>query len=178
MLSKTYFTDMKNRVDPVVCCNALSLFYQYGRGDQLSTTLAFVRQVLKQRAYLYGTSFYPVPETFFFFLSRFLRRLQQCRDPIYHEMRCLLAERVKERIGVPIDAANLAMRLTVCHELDIPDVNGLRDLISMQETDGGWDMGILYSYASKNLPIGNRGLCTALTLDAVGRCQSWSLDFN
>ena len=170
---QTFFTDIKNRVDPVVCCNVLSLFYQYGRGYQLSETLNWVQQVLLRRAYVYGTSYYPVPESFFFFLWRLLVRLKTCRARIYRRMRCLLVVRLKERIGVPVDAASLAMRLIVCHQVGIRDVRGLQELLSMQEADGGWEMGTLYSYASKKLHLGNRGASTALAVDAIRRCQPW-----
>lgn len=170
---QTFFADYKNRVDPVVCCNVLSLFYQYGRGYQLSETLNWVQQVLQRRAYIYGTSFYPVPEAFFFFLSRFLLRLKNRRARVYSGMLCLLIERLEERIGVPVDAINLAMRLIVCHQVGIRDVRGLKELLSMQEADGGWEMGTLYHYASKKLRCGNRGVSTALALDAIRRCQPW-----
>lgn len=170
---QTFFTDFKNRVDPVVCCNVLSLFYRYGRGHQLAETLNWVRQVLQRRAYIYGTSFYPVPEAFFFFLSRLLRHLKDGRAWVYSRMRRLLIERLEERIGVSVDAASLAMRLIVCHRVGIRDVRGLKELLSMQEADGGWEMGTLYHYASKKLRLGNRGTSTALALDAIRRCQSW-----
>ena len=157
----------------MVCCNVLSLFYQYGRGHQLSQTQKWVQQVLQRRAYIYGTSYYPVPEAFFFFLSRLLLRLKNCDPGLYGRMRCLLVERVGERIGVPVDATNLAMRLIVCHQLGIRDTQGLEELLSMQETDGGWEMGTLYSYASKKLGMGNRGTSTALALYAIRHCRPW-----
>ncbi|KAM0798914.1 Haloacid dehalogenase-like hydrolase-domain-containing protein [Usnea florida] len=172
-LMQTFFTDFKNRVDPVVCCNVLSLFYQYRRGYQLSETLNWVQQVLQRRAYIHGTSFYPVPEAFFFFLSRLLLRLKSVRARVYSRMRYLLIERLEERIGVPVDAASLAMRLIVCRQVGIRDVRGLKELLSMQEADGGWEMGTLYHYASKKLRLGNRGASTALALDAIRRCQPW-----
>lgn len=173
---QTFFTDFKNRVDPVVCCNVLSLFHQYGRGHQLPETLDWVQQVLARRAYVNGTSFYPVPEAFFFFLCRLLPRLKAGRGrahDVHGRMRRLLAERLKERVGVPVDAASLAMRLIVCHRVGVRDVRGLKMLLAMQEADGGWEMGTLYHYASKKLRLGNRGASTALAIDAVRRCRRW-----
>lgn len=172
-LPQTFFSEFKNRVDPVVCCNALSLFYQYGRGSELSPTLDFVRAVLNRRAYLYGTSYYPVPETFLFFVARFLPRIEEYEPEIHDDMKKTLTERMEERRGVQVDPASLAMRLTTYHQLGLCDVDGLRQLVSMQEADGGWDMGVLYRYASKNLDIGNRGLTTALATYAIDRCQDW-----
>jgi hypothetical protein len=155
----------------VVCCNVLSLFYQYDRGYQLSETLVWIEQVLDRRAYIYGTSFYPMPEAFFFFFSRFLRRLKKKDRRLYARLRGLLVERVKERIGVPVDAASLAMRLIVCDETGIRDPQGLKTLLRLQEEDGGWEMGTLYHYASKKLRLGNRGASTALAIEAIRRSQ-------
>jgi hypothetical protein len=156
----------------VVCCNVLSLFFQYGRGHELSETIDFVRQVLERRAYIHGTSYYPVPETFLFFLSRLMFRLEKCRPGLYSEMRELIVERLEERIGVQVDPANLAMRLIACQQFGVCDVQGLRELMSMQEADGGWEMGTLYQYSNKKLCLGNRGTSTALAVDAIRRCQS------
>lgn len=170
---QTFFTDFKNRVDPVVCCNILSLFYDYDRGGQLSKTLSWLLQVLEKRAYIHGTSFYPLPEAFFFFLSRLMLRLRTRRARTYRQMRRLLIERVEERLDVPVDPTSLAMRLMVCHRLKIIDVNGLRRLLSMQLPDGGWEIGTLYHYASKKLRLGNRGTTTAIALDVIRHCRHW-----
>ncbi|KAB8261581.1 HAD-like protein [Aspergillus pseudonomiae] len=177
-LVQTFFSEFMNRVDPVVCCNVLSLFYQYGRGHQLSETLSWVGQVLQRHAYIHGTTYYPEPETFLFFVSRLLLRLKGSSPVVYKRMRALLTERVKERVGIPTDAASLAMRLIVCHQTGIHDVRGLKQLLSMQEIDGGWEMGTLYQYASKNLRLGNRGTSTALALEAIRHCQPWLNQYN
>jgi len=160
-------------VDPVVCCNVLSLFFQYDRGEELAETLDWVLKVLKRRAYIHGTSYYPVPETFLFFLSRLMLRLENCRPQLHLEMRGLIVERLKERIGVRVDAANLAMRLIACQQFGVCDFQGLRELMSMQEADGGWDIGTLYQYSNKKLCMGNRGTSAALAVDAVRKCQGW-----
>jgi hypothetical protein len=76
------------------------------------------------------------------------------------------------RIGVQVDPANLAMRLIACQQFGVCDVQGLRELMSMQEADGGWEMGTLYQYSNKKLCLGNRGTSTALAVDAIRRCQS------
>lgn len=156
-----------------MCCNALSLFHQYGRGNQLAATLDWVQQVLKQRAYIRGSAFYPIPESFLFFLSRLLPRLENSRPDMYREMNDMLKERIKERIGMKADAPGLAMRLLVCEHFNIRDVPGLKKLMAMQELDGGWELGNLFAYASKNLSIGNRGVSSALAVDAISRCRSW-----
>jgi hypothetical protein len=88
-------------------------------------------------------------------------------------MKDMLRERIKERIGLEADAPGLAMRLLVCEQANVRDVRGLKNLMAMQETDGGWEAGELFAYASKNLRIGNRGVSSALAANAIGRCRSW-----
>jgi len=88
-------------------------------------------------------------------------------------MKEMLKERIKERIGLEADAPGLAMRLLVCEQVNFRDVQGLKNLMGMQEIDGGWEAGQLFAYASKNLRIGNRGVSTALAVDAIGRCRFW-----
>ncbi|PKY02010.1 hypothetical protein P168DRAFT_298685 [Aspergillus campestris IBT 28561] len=162
---QTFFTDFKNRVDPVVCCNVLSLFFDYGRGDEVKETLLWVRQVLLQRAYLNGTAFYPMPEAFLFFFERLTQRLAHI-PRLHAKLRDLLRQRVRERIGIPVDSISLAMRLITCQAVGIHDHNGLALLRSKQLEDGGWELGTVYHYASKKLRIGNRGLSTALAIRA------------
>jgi hypothetical protein len=66
----------RNRVDPVVCCNVLSLFYTYGRGEELAPTLEWIILVLRRRAYINRTTIYPVPEAFLYFFHRFLQHIR------------------------------------------------------------------------------------------------------
>ncbi|KAI3065778.1 hypothetical protein CBS147353_8230 [Aspergillus niger] len=120
----------------------------YGRGEEVSDTFDWVQLVLRRRAYIHGTAFYPSPEAFLFFFSRLLRRLESPPTPTYNELEQLLRERVAERIGVPVDAISLAMRLLVCHQVGMRDTLGLEMLLSMQQPDGGWPLGTIYHYAS------------------------------
>ncbi|GKZ36938.1 hypothetical protein AbraIFM66950_008203 [Aspergillus brasiliensis] len=172
-LVQTFFSEFKNRVDPVVCCNVLNLFYLYGRGSELPETLNWVEQVLRRRAYINGTCYYPKPEAFLFFLSRFLRRLKGADPDRHARLVQMLAQRLQERIGVEVDEASLAMRLIALNDVGVRDRIGLEVLIRSQREDGGWAMGTLYQYYSKRLQIGNRATCTALAIEAISRCQSW-----
>ncbi|OJI86839.1 hypothetical protein ASPTUDRAFT_199327 [Aspergillus tubingensis CBS 134.48] len=175
-LVQTFFSEFKNRVDPVVCCNVLNLFYQYGRGSELSETLNWVEQVLRRRAYINGTCYYPKPEAFFYFLSRFLRRLKGADRDRHARLAQILAQRLQERIGIEVDDASLAMRLIALNDVGMRDRIGLETLIRSQREDGGWAMGTLYQYYSKRLQIGNRATCTALAIEAITRCQDWLND--
>lgn len=60
---------------------------------------------------------------------------------MYRVMKELLRERIKERIGLGADAPGLAMRLLVCEQCNFRDAQGLKNLMAMQEIDGGWEVG-------------------------------------
>ncbi|KAJ5776532.1 uncharacterized protein N7511_001543 [Penicillium nucicola] len=172
-LVQSFMTDLKNRVDPVVCCNVLSVFYKYGRGTELAETLEWVVQVLQRRAYINGTSYYPMPESFLYFFSRFLSYLKPHNSVLYGKLRVVLAERLRERLGVPVDVASLAMRLIAGDEVGVFDRRGLVELRKAQNEDGGWAFGTLYRFASKQLSVGNRGVSTAFAIEAIRRSQRW-----
>lgn len=149
----------------MVCVNALSLFYTYGRGGELHKTLQWIQEVLRNRAYLQGTRYYETPECFLFFISRLLA----CSgDQELHTMlKPLLKERVQERIGAEGDSLALAMRILVCDFVGIRNEIDLRTLLPLQCVDGGWEIGWMYKYGSSGISIGNRGLTTALAIKAI-----------
>ncbi|RMD42097.1 hypothetical protein DV735_g3039, partial [Chaetothyriales sp. CBS 134920] len=150
----TYFDHTRPRVDPVVCVNVLRLFYKYGRGHELSATLQWVRDVLYHRAYLEGTRYYAPPEAFLYLLSH---------------LGNILRERVMERVGAPGDSICLAMRLLACQSLGISNPVDLLTLRTIQCEDGGWEAGWIYLYGSADIRIGNRGLTTALAVNALSK---------
>ncbi|KAG5635632.1 hypothetical protein H0H81_010566 [Sphagnurus paluster] len=162
---QTYFDHRRPRFDPVVCVNALGLFYSYGRGSELPKTLQWVQEVLRNRAYLEGTRYYETPECFLFFTSRLLERSS---DHELHAMLMpLLKERVQERIGAEGDALALAMRIIISDFIGITNEVDLRALLPLQCEDGGWEIGWMYKYGSSGIRIGNRGLATALAIKAI-----------
>lgn len=168
-MGKTYFDRSRPRVDPVVCVNVLRAFYKHGRGHELQNTLRWVRDVLKSRAYIEGTRYYPTPEAFLYFLGRLL---ESANDVCLHrELFLILRERVKERVGLPGDALCLAMRLLTCQYVGITDEADLEKLCSMQCEDGGWEPGWVYRYGKTDVRIGNRGLATALAVKALSQAE-------
>ncbi|ESK96745.1 hypothetical protein Moror_6705 [Moniliophthora roreri MCA 2997] len=164
---QTYFDHSRPRIDPVVCVNVLNLFFTYRRGKQMVATLQWVYSVLLDRAYIHGTRYYTTAESFLFFLCRMLRT---CPDTsIRKQFLPLLKERIAERIGAKGDGLSLAMRVIVCNYVGLRDTEDYRTLVGLQQEDGGWDNGVLYKYGSSGLLIGNRGLTTAMALQAI-RC--------
>lgn len=166
---QTYFDHRRPRVDPVVCVNALTLFYYYGRGHQLDRTLHWIHEVLLHRAYLDGTRYYATPECFLYFLGRLLEISSDVYLAVY--IKPLLIERVRERIGADGDALALSMRLRLCAYLGLHNDVDLRTLLPLQCEDGGWEIGWIYKYGSSGIRIGNRGLTTSLAVKAIIEMQ-------
>ncbi|KAG5342688.1 hypothetical protein C0989_010656 [Termitomyces sp. Mn162] len=170
---QTYFDHRRPRFDPIVCVNTLSLFYSYGRGNELQKTLQWVHEVLRNRAYLEGTRYYETPECFLFFTSRLLASSDD--QQLHAMLKPLLKERVQERIGAKGDALALAMRIIVTDFVGIRNEVDLRALLPLQCEDGGWEIGWMYKYGSSGIRIGNRGLTTALAIKAVEAMRNPSI---
>ena len=164
-LRQTYFDHRRLRFDPVVCVNVLTLFYANGRGDQLPQTFAWVREVLINRGYTDGTRYYATPECFLFFMARLLEQIKGTKTDL--SLRPIFRERIQERIGSEGDALALAMRVLASASVGIRDEMDLRTLLSLQQEDGGWEAGWMYKYGSSGINIGNRGLTTALAINAI-----------
>jgi hypothetical protein len=122
--------------------------------------------VLAYRAYLDGTRYYETAECFLFFSARLLRCARG--DATLHaRLAPLLRERILERAGCPGDALALAMRVLSGATVGLCMERDLAALLPLQWEDGGWEPGWIYKYGSSGLKIGNRGLTTALALNAI-----------
>ncbi|KAH9959299.1 Haloacid dehalogenase-like hydrolase-domain-containing protein [Russula dissimulans] len=162
-ITMTYFDPERLRTDPVVALNILSLFYSRGRGHEVAHTLDWV---LEHRAYLDGTRYYETAECFLFFAARLLRSARN--DAALHErLAPLLRARVLERAGCSGDALALAMRVIAGAEVGLRMERDLAALLPLQWEDGGWEAGWVYKYGTSGVKIGNRGLTTALALNAI-----------
>lgn len=153
-----------------MCVNVLLLFYEHGRGHQLPATLQWVKDVLHYRAYMDGTRYYPTPEAFLYFLARLVDSAgdSQLRESLMPE----LIVRIRERSGTPGDALCLAMRLLAGSYVGVYNPTDLATLKSLQEEDGGWEASCVYRYGSTGISIGNRGLATALAIEAISKVCS------
>jgi len=121
--------------------------------------------VLEHRAYLDGTRYYETAECFLFFSARLLHKVRD--EPLHARLAQLLRERVLERAGCSGDALALAMRVLVGAAVGLRMERDLAALLPMQCEDGGWGPGWIYKYGSSDIKIGNRGLTTALALNAI-----------
>ncbi|KAF7360045.1 Alpha-D-glucose-1-phosphate phosphatase YihX [Mycena venus] len=158
----TYFDHKRPRMDPVVCVNVLHLFYKFHRESEVQATLKWVFGVLQNRD---GTRYYETAEFFLYFL---VRLLLSAHDAELHDaLGPLLRERLSERIGIAGDALQLAMRIVACSAVGLPDDVDRRMLLMLQCEDGGFEIGWMYKIPSSGDKIGNRGLATALAIQAL-----------
>ena len=164
-IRQTYFDTERQRIDPVVALNVLTLFYSHGRGDELAQTLEWVLGVLEHRAYLNGTRYYETAECFLFFASRLLRTVAD--TALHAQLAPILRERILERSGAPGDALALSMRVLAGAVVGVRMERDLAALLPLQCEDGGWGQSWIYKYGSSDIKIGNRGLTTALALKAI-----------
>ncbi|KAG9309523.1 HAD-like protein [Chiua virens] len=162
---QTYFDVSRPRIDPIVCVNVLTFFYSNGRGSELNETFNWIYQVLKNRAYTDGTSYYYGADAFFYFLSRLVSVSIYARQ----RMGPLFSKRIAEQFGTEGDALGLAMRIYAAAALDLCDSKDYERLVRMQEADGSWPMGWMYKYGASGILIGNTGLTTALAVSAIRR---------
>ncbi|KAK7008124.1 alpha-D-glucose-1-phosphate phosphatase YihX [Favolaschia claudopus] len=178
----TYFDRRRGqRIDPVVCVNVLSLFYKFHRESEMRPTLEWIKSVLRNRAYLDGTRYYANAECFLFFVVRLL--LSTDNVALHGDLTPLLKERLQERIGIPGDAAQLAMRIIACASVGLRDDLDLSALLKFQCEDGSFELSWTYRYPSSgsfgtsnnnhfSIKIGNRGLTTALAIKAIESAES------
>lgn len=160
-IMQTYFDEEMPRTSPEVCCNILRLFHRFGRGadPQVRKTEEWVVQCLKNRAYVYGSQRYSVPEAFLYFIACLYSESKREPDAV--------KEALLERVNVTTNPLALALRVSACQTIDIdPHLyrQDLMKLMSLQEEDGGWPPGHFYRSGSSGACIGNRGLATALAI--------------
>ena len=75
--------------------------------------------------------------------------------------------RLAERRGLAGDEVSLAMRVLACKWNELPNEVDRERLRSLQMEDGGWAAGEAYYYSFSGLEVGNRGLTTALAVQAL-----------
>lgn len=177
-LVQVYDDPQRPRFDAVVCVNVLTFFYSYGRGHQLQRTYDWILKVLYYRAYLEGSLYYSTPEWFLFAISRLIFYVVEANQSLPTDFLQLFQLRCRERIGASGDSLARAMRIISCvragiHEDELQ--RDLRDLKSTQCSDGGWPYCPMYVLPKANTQIGNRGVSTALALQAIQLAELRSL---
>ena len=169
---QVYFPPRENReerVDPVVCANALCLLHLAGRGHEARKTEDFLYSVLESRAYMQGTRYYPLPETFLYFLARAMGASRSLRERFLPLMR----ERVRESLDreEPLSKQPLfaALRLITASVVGHDDPDDTRTLLDTQQPDGSWEAYPLGTTGGQQMRLyfGSRPLTTAFALHAL-----------
>ncbi|KIJ34139.1 hypothetical protein M422DRAFT_182450, partial [Sphaerobolus stellatus SS14] len=159
---QTYFDHSRRRIDPIVCINVLTLFYLNGRGAELSESLEWVFNILQCREYLNGTYYYVTAECFLYFFSRLLSTMIDVSATTMKSFR----EAVRERFGMPGDGLTISMRILAAASVGLYNHSDISTLFKLQNQDGSFE-GYVYKYGTTGILIGNRGLATALAVDAI-----------
>ncbi|MEX1367028.1 MAG: hypothetical protein AB1Z98_28125 [Nannocystaceae bacterium] len=163
---ETYFDPTGERegiIDPVVCCNVLFLAYQLGRSDEAQATLEFVHRTLVEESYLEGSRYYHSPDTFLYFLGRFVSHFPQTHELLLEPLR----DAVRKRLGISSHTLDVAQRSLLCTWLEMDDEGELDRLVDMQEGDGNWPNDALFRYGRKKVYFGSRAMATAFAVAAV-----------
>ena len=112
-----------------------------------------------------GTRLYETAECFLFFAARLLRSTNDTR--LNARLIPLLRARLLERVGCSGDALALSMRVLAGAAVGIRMERDLAALLPLQCEDGGWEPSWMYKLHTSGDKIGNRGLTTALALNAI-----------
>ncbi|THU99223.1 HAD-like protein [Dendrothele bispora CBS 962.96] len=160
---QTYFDHTRPRIDPVVCCNVLTLFYRNGRGHELGKTLEWIETVLIHSACSYGSLYYASEDQFLFFLSRLL----QSSTRVYQRLGHIFAQSVANRFGTEADPLGLAMRIYAGAVVGLVASVDLERLLTMQHEDGSWKGGVYYRFPTASQVACNDGMTTALAIQAI-----------
>jgi len=161
------FNHSLSSIDPVVCINVLTLFYENGRGHELPGTLDWVEQVLINRAYISGTYYYVSADHFLFFLSRLLQNSAE----VHQRLAPVFKDRVMDRFGAEGDSLSLGARIIAATVVGLVDDRDLKTLLSMQREDGSWGDSWFYQYGLSRIRVRNDGVTTALAIQAIQQVQ-------
>jgi hypothetical protein len=169
---QVYFPPRENReerVDPVVCANALCLLHLAGRGHEARKTEDFLYSVLESRTYMQGTRYYPMPETFLCFLSRAMRASGSLRERFLPLMRARVQESLQHQADAAKQPLFAAQRLIAAKVVGHDDPVDTRTLVGTQRPDGSWDAHPLGTTGNRRLRLyfGSRPLTTAFALHAL-----------
>ena len=144
--------------------NVLHLFYSHGRGHELPGALAFVRQVLANRAYVDGTRYYE-RDCVLYFAARLLASADDAE--LHGALGDVVRARLQEAVGAPGDALALAMRVVACVSVGLHDEVDVWRLRPLQCEDGGWERGWCCRYGKTGIRMGNRGFTTVMAIKAI-----------
>lgn len=161
----TYFDksgEKRERVDPVVCANALYAISLYGKEFEALESMDFVYNILLSEAYKGGTRYYESEDTFLFALFKLVISFPN----VYSKFVEPLKEKVIKRIGATENSLDLAMRIIACNNLNIHNSTEKNKLALLQLEDGSWP-AYFYFKGSNSRYFGSREISTAFAIKAL-----------
>ncbi|KAJ5462376.1 hypothetical protein N7530_010581 [Penicillium desertorum] len=162
-IMQVYFSTELIRQDVCIAINALSLFYEFGRGGKLRKTEDWIFNTLQTRAHEYSSHYYTTPDLVLFFVSRLLLKAPALR----RRFGTLLYDCVLERKAAAVDSLSLAARLIAAARCGIRDDDAVSELIIRQEYDGSWPAGAIYKSPQSGDLCYHQGVTTAWAIQAI-----------
>jgi hypothetical protein len=151
-----------DRVDVVVCANALYFAYLCEKTETIKNTEDFIYHSLETKNYKKGSRYYPSKFTFLYMISRLLDF--PCLDKKFSH---LLHHNLKEEIDTANNALELAMCIICAKKLGIECGDKKRALAHLQQQDGGWPACTLYKKGRSPEFFGSRHITTAFAIRAL-----------
>lgn len=167
--------ERENRIDPIVCANAMRLIYQAKLDTIANETEIYIYQVLESKSYLEGSWFYHSPDAFLYYLAKAVILSSRARKRFSR----LLIKNIQERLGTTIYPLDLAMRILAIKTLGFSMDKQLfakidtekHQLEYLQKNDGSWPKDALYKAGRSNIFFGSREISTAFAVSALHALQ-------
>ena len=164
----------RNRVDAVVCLNALYLINQVGLSEHpeareaITATERYVFDYLQSGQYEAGSRYYPSPATYLYFLVRLVSRF----PARYRGWLVEVARRIKSHQGRDSQPLELAQRALAAMRLGIDASLDTWLLRKARQTNGSFPGGVLYRYGRSARYFGGQTIATAFAARALIECAS------
>lgn len=166
---QTYFPPRNGRdgrLDLSVCANALRFIHQIGRGNECKPTENYLYKFLEKMKPLDNSgSLYYGNHAFIYFMWEAIKSSESLKA----RFGSLFADRVKSLINSSSSSIDLASRIAVLAEMNIPNFMEIDRLFHLHQEDGSWPMEVAYTGSRKNLFWGSKMVTTAFALHALDR---------
>jgi hypothetical protein len=159
-----YLSSKLVRLDLVAAINALALFHEFGRFEEVQETEDWVFESLRRRAHQHGSHYYPSPDIVLFFVSRLLQKAPNLRP----RFQMVFRDCVLERKEAPSDSLSLAARLICAARCGLRDDAAVQRLVTRQNDDVSWPAGAIYKSPQSGAVCYHQGLTTAWAIQAIG----------
>ncbi|EDU44476.1 hydrolase HAD superfamily [Pyrenophora tritici-repentis] len=164
-LAMIYWCEKRPRIDPFVLVNAIRAFYHYNRGVEMQPELNYVRRILLHRGYVEGSEMYISGEPFLYFVSCLIA--ENPNAPEVQTLREPAAAVLRDYVNSKGDSFCVTARVLACQKLGVDPQSDIRYLKSLQEVDGGWELGWPCKFGRSRKRIGSRSVSTAWAIKAL-----------